>query len=131
MIVDHLTTGDVMRYTGAMAVLKYDHRKRLLTVTVHRAPGRRAGSKNARAFEAVHAAYRKEIWAAAKAAGIPRINHQIRLSASFINPETPDLDNLLVALFRALDGKTGDRSMALLGDDGQIVGLRDVDIWFQ
>jgi hypothetical protein len=114
-----------------MAVLKYDHRKRLLDVTVWRAPGRRAGSKNPRAFEAVHAAYRKELWAAAQKARIPKLNHQIKVSARFINPETPDLDNLIVALFRALDGKTGDESMALLGDDGQIVGLKDVDIWFQ
>lgn len=114
-----------------MATIKYDHRKRLLTVSVHRAPGRRAGSKNPLAFEAVHAAYRKEIWEAAQKARVPVLNHEIRLSATFINPETPDLDNLLVALFRALDGGTGDKSMALLGDDGQIVGLREVDIWFQ
>ena len=107
-----------------MAFLKYDHRKRLLSAIIHRAPGRRA-------HEAVLRQYRKEIWRAAQAERIPVLNHEIRLSATFINPETPDLDNLLVALFRALDGSTGDKSMALLGDDGQIVGLKDVDVWFQ
>lgn len=124
MIVDHLTTGDVMRYTGAMAYVKYDHRKRLLTISVDRAPGRRA-------HDVAHTQFREEIWRDAKKAGVPVLNHEIKLSALFINPESPDIDNLLVALFRALDGKTGDKSKALLGDDGQIVGLREVDIWFQ
>ena len=107
-----------------MAILKYDHRKRMLSITVWRAPGRRA-------HEAVHAAFRKEIWDAAVKAAIPKLNHQIKLSVDFINPESPDVDNLLNGIFRALDGKTGDRRMALLGDDGQIVGLRNVDVWFQ
>jgi hypothetical protein len=107
-----------------MAYVKYDHRKRLLTVSVDRAPGRRA-------HEVAHKQFREEIWRAAQKAAVPVLNHEIKLSALFTNPESPDVDNLLVALCRALDGKTGDKSKALLGDDGQIVGLREVDVWFK
>lgn len=47
------------------------------------------------------------------------IDEPIDLMVSFINPSSPDLDNLIMALFRALDGKTL-RGNGILSDDGLI-----------
>jgi hypothetical protein len=64
--------------------------------------------------------YREELVAAARAAGMRfPIRHAIELKALFINPCSPDLDRLHVALYQALDGKTL-RPPALLVDDGLI-----------
>ena len=104
------------------AQLQYDHRRRLLTATIRGAPHRRIHRK-------VLDQYRIEIWRAAQAAGLDQMSHQISLSALFIDPTGPDLDNLLVALFQALDGKTG-KGPALLKDDRQIVFLERVGIMF-
>ena len=103
-------------------ILKYDHPKRLLTVYVHGAPHRRIHRE-------VLKRYREEIWKAAQAVGLQQMNHQISLSALFIEPTGPDLDNLVVALFQALDGKCGN-GPTLLKDDKQIVFLEKVGIMF-
>jgi Holliday junction resolvase RusA-like endonuclease len=100
--------------------LKYDHHRRLLTVNVRGAPHRRIHRK-------VLEQYRVEIWRAAKEAGLDQMSHQISLSALFIDPTGPDLDNLLTALFQALDGKTG-KGPTLLKDDRQIVFLDQIGI---
>jgi Holliday junction resolvase RusA-like endonuclease len=102
--------------------LQYDHHRRLLTCTIRGAPHRRIHRK-------VLEQYRVEIWRAAKAAGLDQMSHQISLSALFIDPTGPDLDNLLVALFQALDGKTG-KGPTLLKDDRQIVFLERIGIMF-
>ncbi len=101
--------------------LQYDHRRRLLTATIRGAPHRRIHRK-------VLDQYRVEIWRAAQEAGLDyQMSHDISLSVLFIDPTGPDLDNLLVALFQALDGKTG-KGPTLLRDDRQIVFLEKVGI---
>lgn len=101
--------------------LQYDHHRRLLTVNVRGAPHRRIHRK-------VLDQYRVEIWRAAQEAGLDRtMSHNISLSALFVDPTGPDLDNLLVALFQALDGKTG-KGPTLLKDDRQIVHLENIGI---
>ena len=102
--------------------LQYDHHRRLLTCTIRGAPHRRIHRK-------VLEQYRVEIWRAAQAAGLDQMSHQISLSALFIDPTGPDLDNLLTALFQALAGKTG-KGQTLLKDDRQIVFLDQVGIMF-
>jgi Holliday junction resolvase RusA-like endonuclease len=102
--------------------IQYDHHRRLLTVFVHGAPHRRI-------HRAVLRQYREELWRAAQEAGVPTLNHQISLSALFVDPTGPDLDNLITALFQALDGKCG-RGPALLKDDKQIVYIEKTGILF-
>ena len=103
------------------AILKYAHPTRHLTAIVHGAPHRRV-------HRAILAQYRTALWEAAGAIGIKHpMSHQITLSATFIDPTGPDLDNLLTALFQALDGKCG-RGPALLKDDRQIIFLEKVGI---
>jgi Holliday junction resolvase RusA-like endonuclease len=100
--------------------LQYDHRRRLLTATIRGAPHRRIHRE-------VLKQYRTELWRAAQEAGLYQISHDISLSVLFVDPTSPDIDNLLVALFQALDGKTG-KGPTLLKDDGQIVHLKDIGI---
>ena len=102
--------------------VQYDHHRRLLTVFVHGAPHRRI-------HRAVLKQYREELWRAAQEAGVPALNHQISLSALFVDPTGPDLDNLITALFQALDGKCG-RGPALLKDDKQIIYIEKTGILF-
>jgi hypothetical protein len=86
----------------------------LLRFYIHGAPHRRI-------HEAVLQQYCNALWEAGREARIPApIRNNIELSATFINPTSPDLDNLLTALFRALDGKCG-QGPTLLADDRQIV----------
>jgi hypothetical protein len=85
----------------------------LLRIYVHGAP-------HCRQHLQVIQRYREELVAAAQAAGLAfPIRHAIDLKVTFINPCSPDLDRLIVALFQALDGKTL-RPPALLADDGLI-----------
>jgi hypothetical protein len=60
-----------------------------------------------------------------------RIGASIRWSFRrlFINPTSPDLDNLTVALFQALDGKCG-QGPTLFDDDRRIVLLNKIGILF-
>jgi Holliday junction resolvase RusA-like endonuclease len=68
--------------------------------------------------------YRRALWEAWKAAGhVDTISTPVDLSVTFINPTGPDLDNLLTALFQALDGKTGN-GPTLLADDRLISYVR-------
>ena len=96
--------------------------RRLLTAYIHGAPHRRIHRK-------ILEQYRVELWRAAQEAGLEQIKHNISLSAYFIDPTGPDLDNLITALFQALDGKTG-KGPTLLKDDRQIVFLDKVGILF-
>jgi hypothetical protein len=81
-----------------------------LRMFIHNAPHRRA-------HRAILIAYRKELWKAWKAAGhSDTLDMPVDLHVTFINPTGPDLDNLLTALFQALDGKTG-KGPTILADD--------------
>ena len=104
-------------------ILKYDHAKRLLTVFAHQAPHRREHRETLKR-------YRAAIWEAAQAIGLTEpITHNINLSVTFIDPNGPDLDNLIVALFQALDGKCG-QGPTLLKDDRQIVFIERAGILY-
>lgn len=91
-----------------------------LRMFIHNAPHRRM-------HHAVLSEYRKELWVAWKFAlgdltDIP-ISESVDLDVTFINPLSPDLDNLITALFQALDGKTG-KGPTILKDDGLISSVR-------
>lgn len=104
-------------------IVKYDHPKRLLTIYVHGAPHRRIHRE-------VLKRYREELWKAAQAAQLSApLSHQVTLSALFIDPTGPDLDNLITALFQALDGKCG-KGPTILKDDKQIVFIERAGILF-
>jgi Holliday junction resolvase RusA-like endonuclease len=102
--------------------MNYDHRRRLLTVNSRYAPHRRMD-------RAILQKYREEVWRAAQEAELPVMSHQISLSALFVDPCGPDLDNLVTALFQALDGKAG-KGPTLLKDDRQIVFLEQTGVLF-
>ena len=102
--------------------LEYDHPRRLLTAYIHGAPHRRIHRK-------VLEQYRVEIWRAAQEAGLDQNRTTFRCRRSSSTRPDPDLDNLITALFQALDGKTG-RGPTLLKDDRQIVFLDKVGILF-
>ena len=81
-----------------------------LRMYIHDAPHRRAHKEILRR-------YRLELWAAWKATGrSDTIRDAVDLYVTFINPTGPDIDNLLVSTFQALDGKTG-RGPTILADD--------------
>lgn len=85
----------------------------LLRMFIHGAPHRRQHIR-------VIQSYRDELVAAAIAAGIGvPIDEPVDLRATFINPCSTDLDNLYVALCRALDGKAHSKP-TVLADDGLI-----------
>jgi Holliday junction resolvase RusA-like endonuclease len=72
----------------------------VLTFYVHGAPHRRV-------HVALIKSYRAALIEACKHIGLAApIDHPIDLVVVFIDPTSPDLDNLLTALYRALDGKT-------------------------
>ena len=81
-----------------------------LRMFIHNAPHRRA-------HRAILVEYRKALWEAWRAAGhVDTLQLPVDLAVTFINPTGPDLDNLLTALFQALDGKTG-KGPTILADD--------------
>ena len=87
-------------------------------------------ARHRRIHRAVLAQYRQALWEAARAARLPApIKSPVELSALFINPTSPDLDNLLTALFQALDGKCG-KGPAILADDRQTVFVKDLGLMF-
>lgn len=89
----------------------------LLRFFIHGAPHRRI-------HQAVLKQYRRALWDAGREAQIPApLRNNVELSATFISPTSPDLDNLLTALFQALDGKCG-QGPTLLADDRQIVFVK-------
>lgn len=64
--------------------------------------------------------YREQILRACDAAKIETpIDYPIDLYVNFVFPTSPDSDNLLTALYRALDGKTM-QGPGVLTDDGLI-----------
>lgn len=85
----------------------------LLQFSIHGAPHRRM-------HIAVIQRYRDDLQKACNAAGIATpISHPIDLSVLFVDPSSPDLDNLLTALYQALDANTL-RKPGILADDGLI-----------
>jgi hypothetical protein len=64
--------------------------------------------------------YRSELIASAKKIQLKTpIDYPIDLYALFIDPTTPDLDNLIMALYQAMDAKAF-KGPSLLSDDGMI-----------
>ena len=101
------------------AIVEYDAGAHppLLRLFIHGAPHRRQ-------HDAVLLAYRRELVAAARATGLTvPIRHPVDLRVLFIDPCSPDLDNLITALYRAVDGKALS-GPALLADDGLIQDVR-------
>jgi hypothetical protein len=88
------------------------------------------GAPHRRAHRKLLELYRKELYKAAKNSGIQTpIKHNVELLVTFIDPTSPDLDNLLVATFQALDGKCG-KGPTVLADDELICYLRGAGIIF-
>jgi Holliday junction resolvase RusA-like endonuclease len=95
----------------------------LLRFYIHNAPHRRQHHRSI-------AVYRDELVAAAKASNIAiPIKVPIALSILFINPVSPDLDNLLMATMRAMDG-TSHAKPTILKDDGLVHCLEKVSKYF-
>ena len=95
----------------------------LLSIYVHDAPHRRMHYR-------VLGLYRDELTASAKAASITiPIKHPVALSVLFINPSSPDLDNLLTATFQAMDGASH-RAPTVLADDSLIYCLEKVSKFY-
>lgn len=91
----------------------------LLTLYIHDAPHRRMHRR-------VLQRYRNALFVAGLEAGlILPIDYPVDLNVTFVNPTSPDLDNLLTALYQAIDGNTL-RGPSLLADDGliQAVSMR-------
>lgn len=99
-------------------IVEYDQSRYppLLRLYVHGAPHRRQHYR-------VIQKYRDELVAAGRAAGVRLpIMDPIDLAVTFINPCSPDLDNLITALYRAVDGTSHDKP-TLLEDDSLIHGV--------
>jgi len=92
----------------------------LLRFFIHGAPHRRS-------HQAVLKQYRRALWDGGREAQIPVNN--VEPSAIVISPTSPDLDNLLTALFQALDGKCG-QGPTLVADDRQIVFVKNLALMF-
>ena len=74
--------------------------------------------------------YREEIRRACDAAGIHTpIDTTVDLSALFIDPTSPDYDNLLTALYQAMDGATL-KGPGILTDDSLIGTVRRLAKYF-
>lgn len=85
----------------------------LLSLVIYDAPHRRM-------HHAMITQYRGFLREAMAEAGVGMpISYPIDLQVNFVNPSSPDLDNLIMALFRALDGKTL-KGNGILADDGLI-----------
>jgi Holliday junction resolvase RusA-like endonuclease len=96
-------------------IVRYDRKEfpPVLSLIVYDAPHRRM-------HHAVITQYRGFLREAMAEAGIGMpINYPIDLQVNFVNPSSPDLDNLIMALFRAMDGKTL-KGLGILSDDGLI-----------
>lgn len=85
----------------------------LLRLYIHDAPHRRMHT-------ATIQRYREILYDAACKAKIRMpIAHQIDLVVYFFDPSSPDLDNLITALYQAIDGKTL-KKPSIMQDDGYI-----------
>lgn len=88
-----------------------------LQIWVHGAPHRRQSREVLQTF-------RKKLNEAADAAGLEYpIEQPVDLYVLFVDPTTPDLDNSLTALYRAIDGKSL-KGKSLLKDDGLIFSVK-------
>jgi hypothetical protein len=100
-------------------IIEFDDKTSPVTLRmyIHGAPHRRAHREILRL-------YRISLWEAWKAADrADTIKVPVDLSVTFINPTGPDLDNLLTALFQALDAKTG-KGPTILADDRLVSYVR-------
>lgn len=92
-----------------------------LNLIIHGAPHRRMHIKMIQL-------YREEIRKACVASGIHLpINTTVDLSVLFVDPTSPDYDNLLTALYQAMDGKTLNgfgKTPGILTDDSLIGTIR-------
>lgn len=85
----------------------------ILKLSIHGAPHRRQSKE-------VLQKYRDELYAALVASGIPvPINDVLDLYILFVDPSTPDLDNLLTAFYRAADAKAL-KGKSIMVDDGLV-----------
>lgn len=84
-----------------------------LVLSIFGAPHRRQAKEDLNLF-------REELWIAWQKAGFTKpIDYPIDLWVCFIDPCSPDLDNLITALYRSMDGKTWKRP-SIMVDDGLI-----------
>lgn len=96
----------------------------MLKLSVHDAPHRRMHHK-------VIQQYREFLVAACMRAGIAMpIEDVIDLNVIFVNPASPDNDNLLTALYQAMDGKTL-KGPSVLVDDSLIDAVHIRKLWPQ
>lgn len=97
------------------------HEPHLLQMYIHGAPHRRA-------HIAVIRQYREKLREAFEAAKITTpIKYPVDLWLMFVDPCSPDYDNLLTALYQAMDNKTltgQGRTPGLLADDGNVGTIR-------
>lgn len=92
----------------------------LLRLYIHNAPHRRAAEKHHKVIEE----YRDELVAAAKASGIELpICVPLEVEALFVAPSSPDLDNVIMCLMRAMDG-TSHSKPTVLRDDGLVESIK-------
>lgn len=84
------------------------------------------GAPHRRMHTCMIRAYREEIRRACVEAGIHLpIDTTVDLWLLFVDPTSPDYDNLLVALFRAIDGATltgQGKTPGIVTDDGRCIG---------
>ena len=86
----------------------------LLQLSVYDAPHRRMHIR-------VIQQYRQSLYEACKAADVPvPLENPVDLSVLFVEPSSPDLGNLYLALEQALDGGTLTKANAVLVDDGLV-----------
>lgn len=101
------------------AIIEYVERENdlpLLRFYIHQAPHRREHRRSI-------AIYRDELVAAALASSIKiPIAEKVAVSVLFVNPMSPDMDNIITALWRALDGKAHTKPTVLV-DDGLIFAI--------
>lgn len=85
----------------------------VLHLSIHGAPHRRQDNE-------VLQEYRDTLYYECFSAGIPvPFDDVLDINILFVDPTTPDLDNLLTAFYRAVDGKAL-KGHAILTDDGLI-----------
>lgn len=95
----------------------------LLRLVIYDAPHRRVHWR-------ILQQYREELRKAFIAAGITdMIREPIDYSINFVNPTSPDNDNLLTALHRAMDDKALIKP-GLIADDGLLQSIREFNKFF-
>jgi Holliday junction resolvase RusA-like endonuclease len=111
-----------MRVTHEELLL--DQHPPLMRITIHGAPHRRmtsagelASTTDVMAAKRMLEAYRAALIFAGRRMGIRRpIDYPLDLEITFVDPTSPDLDNLITAFYQAVDDDTGKPALVL--DDG-------------